>query len=192
MRKFKLAGGTALIKLLKEMKKVKKILRSRKGFTMVELIATLAITAIFFTMITILFATVMNTYASSIKLSDSIIANKTILTAVKQELPFATDIKISEDAKSIEYTSQTYGMGCSLGIMREGMPDWSEQTNGVPVIFTSTGVVPLMFREHVNKNIVAFKFSLNGNVLTLDIDNGSAHTSVSMGLINMPEEVSHD
>ncbi|MEG2989475.1 MAG: prepilin-type N-terminal cleavage/methylation domain-containing protein, partial [Oscillospiraceae bacterium] len=83
-----------------------KKLRSQKGFTLSELLVTLAILGVLTLAIAVGISSATTVYRQSVTLSESGVLASTLSQAVADELHYAQDIRGTD---TVTYTSQTYG-----------------------------------------------------------------------------------
>ncbi|MEG2138802.1 MAG: prepilin-type N-terminal cleavage/methylation domain-containing protein, partial [Oscillospiraceae bacterium] len=88
-----------------------KKLRSKKGFTLSELLVTLAILGVLTLAIAVGISSAATVYRQSVTLSESGVLASTLSQAVADELHYAREIKGTD---TVTYTSQTYGANASI------------------------------------------------------------------------------
>ena len=97
---------------------MKKKLRSRRGFTLTEMIFTVLLLGIMSLSVAVGVSSSLNVYRESVLLSDAEVLCDTLTEEVMDELRFATNINAAADPPA--YGSVTYGDGVQLAANEEG------------------------------------------------------------------------
>lgn len=97
-----------------------KKLRAQKGFTLSELLVTLAILGVLTLAIAVGISSATTVYRQSVALSESGVLASTLSQAVSDELHYAKDIRVIEGTDTVTYTSQTYGANVSITADKNG------------------------------------------------------------------------
>ncbi|MEG0755488.1 MAG: type II secretion system protein [Oscillospiraceae bacterium] len=94
-----------------------KKLRSQKGFTLSELLVTLAILGVLTLAIAVGISSATTVYRQSVALSESGVLASTLSQAVSDELHYAQDISGTD---TVTYTSQAYGANATITADKNG------------------------------------------------------------------------
>lgn len=138
--------------------KSRKLLKESRGFTMIEMIITVMITAIFFSSVVVILPAVTKSYNKVISLNYARQIATSVSDAVAEQLTYAKDVKIVETAEGKSALSYSY-----QGSLRE-------------IVLKENGTIPgLMYDDgyYMDKKVVlgaSIEVKDSGNtVCTLDI-----------------------
>ncbi len=92
---------------------MKKLLSSQRGFTLTELLMSVAIMGILFSTIVMGVNSAVHVYRRSVTLSDSQTLSSTLSNALEKELRCAGNI--STDGSTVKFDSETFGSGVTVG-----------------------------------------------------------------------------
>ena len=94
--------------------KLRKKLRSKKGFTLVELLVTVIVMLLVTEIISLTIQLSVKYYTKSVRASESQVVCSALATAVQEELQYAT--KISSNTSGYTYYSRArqHGSGCTI------------------------------------------------------------------------------
>lgn len=105
------------------MKAFKNKLKSKKGFSITEMLVVVAILSLLTVAISTSMTGAMTTYQTSVKHSESAVLTSTLTQTLNDELRYARDIEIegtADTGKLKTYTSSVYGKDADIGVNTDG------------------------------------------------------------------------
>ena len=171
--------------------RIKELISSTKGLTMVELIVATLIAAILMVSISLFLPMVFKVFQSSLNLSNNSMIKVSLESVLKEELQYATNIKILNNGKVISFFSSTSGESQIYVLDETSLPNHNNEVNGLPVLHVGDGFVPLMFKEHIDHKMLDLKFAYDSNQhfieVTVTLDNVTS--SFVIELLNEEDNV---
>jgi type II secretory pathway pseudopilin PulG len=171
--------------------RLKELIRSTKGLTMVELIVATLIAAILMVSISLFLPMVFKVFQSSLNLSNDSMIKVSLETVLKEELQYARNIQILNNGKVISFFSSKTGESQIYILDENSLPTAKNEDIGLPVLQVGDGYVPLMFKEHIDHNMPDLKFTYDENqhfvevIVTLD----NVMSSFVIELLNEEDDV---
>jgi prepilin-type N-terminal cleavage/methylation domain-containing protein len=95
---------------------MRKKLRSKKGTTLVELLAVVAVVALLAMMIGSGLGLALNSYRKMVSQSETQMLLSTVSDVLTDELRYARDVRTTEDGELLDFTSVTYGRHTTLSL----------------------------------------------------------------------------
>ncbi|MDF2534758.1 MAG: hypothetical protein K0R18_915 [Bacillales bacterium] len=171
--------------------RLKELIRSTKGLTMVELIVATLIAAILMVSISLFLPLVFKVFQSSLNLSNDSMIKVSLETVLREELQYARNIQILNNGKIISFFSSKTGESQIYILDENSALSPNIEDIGLPVLQVGDGYVPLMFKEHIDHNRVDLKFAYDENQhfieVTATLDNISS--SFEIELLNEEDDV---
>lgn len=123
--------------------KLQRFLRNQRGFSFTELLATVIVVTLATTVLAAGIPSAIDAYGNLMDVANSQTLISTTATVLRQELSMATDVSVSNDKKTVSYTSDATGAECTIEIV-------SPSTEGA---------------DSPKNNELMLKSTLTGNVL---------------------------
>ena len=153
---------------------IKQTLKSKNGFTLVELIVSITIAAVVIAAVGSLLVSTYHLYGRSVDIANARAVDSIVEKILRPEIMYGTGFRVSADGSALYYDSQIYGGGCELRI-----------DQGLPVVVTGGGsVIPLLYPQQTDRGALSFGFEIAQTSVTVTVSGSGGVSRFTYDTIN--------